>query len=118
MKSNYENLHARVITWAGEKGILEYATGLAQIDKTREEVEETRDAFLAQRNGVGKFINAKGEMKKTFEEIKDGFGDILVTVFIGCELQGLDPMECLEQAVNEIEQRTGKMIDGQFVKDK
>lgn len=117
MKSNYYSLYERVITWAENKGILENATALAQIDKTREEVEETRDALLAQRNGVGVYINSKGEQKRTFDEIKDGFGDILVTVLIGCELQGLDPMECLEAAVEVIEGRTGKMVDGKFVKD-
>src|SRR5690606_16399414 len=66
--SRFENLNDSVIIWAGEKGILDKATPLAQIDKTIEEVEETKAAIIA---------NDK-------PEIIDGFGDILVTVLIGC----------------------------------
>ena len=51
------------------------------------------------------------------DEIKDGFGGILVTILIGCKMQGLNPLDCLETALNVIEKRTGKMINGQFVKD-
>jgi hypothetical protein len=32
-------------------------------------------------------------------------------------MQGLTLEECLESAYNVISKRTGKMIDGQFVKD-
>ena len=37
---NYQELEAKVLEWAGEKGILEKATPLAQANKTLEEVEE------------------------------------------------------------------------------
>jgi len=33
-------------------------------------------------------------------------------------MQNLDPLDCLESALNVIEKRTGEMINGQFVKDK
>ena len=50
-------------------------------------------------------------------EIEDALGDILVTIIIQAEMQGLKLTECLESAYNVIAKRTGKMVDGQFVKD-
>ena len=37
---NYQELEAKVLEWASEKGILEKATPLAQAEKTIEEAEE------------------------------------------------------------------------------
>ena len=37
---NYQELEAKVLEWAKDKGILEKATPLAQANKTLEEVEE------------------------------------------------------------------------------
>ena len=37
---NYQELETKVLEWAGEKGILEKATPLAQAKKTLEEVNE------------------------------------------------------------------------------
>jgi NTP pyrophosphatase (non-canonical NTP hydrolase) len=112
-----EKLNSLVIDWAREKGILNKATPLTQISKTIEEVEETRDALMMKQNGVMQYVNAQGKEKNTREEIKDGFGDILVTILIGIEMQGLTTSECLEQAYKVISKRKGKMIDGKFVKD-
>ena len=114
---DFEKLNNRVIAWANEKGILEKATPLAQINKTLEEVEETKEALFAQYNGLDHYKNTKYNANSTLSEIEDGFGNILVTVLIGCKLQELDPLECLETALNFIEKRTGKMINGTFLKD-
>lgn len=116
-KGRFDNLNARVITWAGEKGILQKATPLAQIDKTREEVEETRDAIFAQSQALHNYYNSKGVLVRTRDEIMDGFGDQLVTILIGCKLQGMNPLDALESALDIIEKRSGKMVDGKFVKD-
>jgi hypothetical protein len=56
-------------------------------------------------------------MCETDHEIKDGIGDVLVTLLIQCKMQGLDPLDCLEMAVKVIENRKGKMINGTFVKN-
>jgi len=113
----FKTLNERVVKWADTKGILEKATPLAQIGKTFEEVEETKEALYAQNNSLDFYYNSKGFRKKTEDEIVDGFGDILVTVLIGCELQNIDPLKALELALIEIEVRTGKMVSGVFVKD-
>ena len=48
--AEFKELNNRVITWARNKGIMQKATPLAQMGKTIEEVEETRDALIAQAN--------------------------------------------------------------------
>lgn len=99
---NYQELEVLVIEWAKEKGILEKATTMAQAMKTWEEVHELKDAIV----------------NDDRDEIVDALGDILVTIIIQAEMQGLSLESCLESAYNVISRRTGKMIDGQFVKDK
>jgi NTP pyrophosphatase (non-canonical NTP hydrolase) len=101
MKS-YNELEALVIAWATQKNILKSGTPIAQCLKTIEEVNELE---LAIENNDR-------------EEVIDALGDILVTIIIQAEMQGLKLTECLESAYNVISKRTGKMMDGQFVKDK
>jgi len=91
-----------VLDWAKEKGILDKATPIAQAEKTLEEANELMEAIKAENK----------------PEIKDALGDILVTIIIGAEMQGWDIEDCLQTAYDVIKGRTGKMIDGQFVKDK
>ncbi len=98
---DYNKLEALVIEWSENKGILQKDTPARQADKTLEEVEELR-AAIADDNR---------------EEIADALGDILVTIIIQAKMQNMSLVECLEGAYNIIAKRTGKMVDGQFVKD-
>ncbi len=100
MKSFYE-LSLYVIKWAEERGIFDDGDPLAQLDKTQEELNETIEAVK----------------NDDHAEIADGIGDMLVTIIIAAKMMDLDPTTCLEQAYNEIKDRTGKMVDGKFVKD-
>jgi len=113
----YNELEPLVIQWAKDKGILEKATPLAQAHKTFEEVQELLEAVDAQENDYYKFTNSKGKVVNTNEEILDALGDILVTIIIQAEMQGLKLEDCLESAYNIISKRTGSMQNGQFVKD-
>lgn len=117
MKSRFKELNERVITWADEKGILEKGTPIKQHSKTQEEVNELQEALFAQNNELEHFLNSKNQMGLTEFEIIDAIGDILVTLLIQCKLQNLNPLDCLESALLVIEKRTGKMIDGVFVKN-
>ena len=98
---SFDKLSENVIEWAEERKILYPENAPKQMIKVMEEVGETAGALL----------------KKNEYEIKDGIGDILVTVIILARQLGYTPEECLEQAYNEIENRTGKTVDGVFVKD-
>ena len=97
----YQELEALVIAWAAQKGIFENGTTMKQAEKTHEEVLELISA-----------INDDDH-----EEVVDALGDILVTIIIQAEMQGLKLTDCLESAYNVIAKRTGKMVNGQFVKD-
>lgn len=98
---NYGELEALVIAWATQKGILEKGTPIAQSGKTMEECTELMVAIATDND----------------DEIVDALGDILVTIIIQAEMQGLKLTECLESAYNVISKRTGVMKDGQFHKD-
>jgi NTP pyrophosphatase (non-canonical NTP hydrolase) len=103
-------LEQEIIEWAKQKGILEKSTLVRQFDKTQEEVTEIIDA-INDNNGA---------------EFEDGIGDTIVTLVILIELAkqaklvrgDLTIDDCVETAYNVISKRTGKMVDGFFVKDK
>lgn len=101
MQNKFEDLQEKIIDWADDKGIFEKATPLTQLSKTMEEVQELHDAIVDNNR----------------DEIVDAIGDIIVTLIIQAEMNNLDPVECLESAYNVIAKRTGKMVDGVFVKD-
>lgn len=48
---------------------------------------------------------------------KKNLKKVLFVVYLLCEYSNLNPIECLNIAYNEIKNRTGKMINGKFVKD-
>ena len=99
--TDYNQLENLVIEWAQNKGILEKATTAAQANKTMEECQELIDAIQDDNR----------------DEIADALGDILVTIIIQAKMQNMSLLECLEGAYNVIAKRTGKMVNGQFVKD-
>ena len=50
------------------------------------------------------------------ELVKDSVGDVIVTLIILAMQKGTNVEECLQLAYDEIKGRTGKMVDGVFVK--
>mgnify|MGYP003625518246 FL=1 len=97
----YKELETEVIKWADNKGILSNGTPEAQANKTIEEALEIYQAIK---------VNDKAE-------IIDGLGDVLVTIIIQAKMQDVDLLECLQTALNVITKRTGKMVNGEFIKD-
>ena len=97
----FDNLIENVTQWANDKGILVPDNAPKQMLKVLEEVGETAGALL----------------KSKDEEIKDGIGDSFVTLIILAKQLGLEPTDCLEAAWNEIKDRTGKTVNGVFVKN-
>lgn len=115
----YTELHNRIEKWATVIGLLKKGTPLKQWEKSLEELLEMKETLIAQQNDLQFYKNSKNEIVNTKEQLKDDLGDFFVTGMVQCLLQNLDPLECLELAVTEIEKRVGKgkMINGQFVKD-
>lgn len=124
----YEELNTLVLQWGEEKGIFTKSTPLRQLDKTQEELDETREA-LEKLNSLDEenlqlefdFVDAvKSEESEAdiLEEVKDGIGDMLVTIILLAKMVNMDSVDCLQAAYDIIKKRTGKMVNGQFVKDK
>jgi len=92
---------APIIQWAADRNLLKPENAPYQLAKIMEEVGETAGAFL----------------KKNRDELRDGIGDSFVTLIIFAVQNGFTPEECLEGAYHEIKNRTGKKVDGVFIKD-
>ena len=98
---NFEELDYNITNWANDKGLLFNSNYPRQFMKVMEELGETSKAVL----------------KYDEHGIIDGIGDTFVTLIILSRQLGLDPVECLNVAWNEIKDRTGKTVDGSFIKD-
>lgn len=100
-KLNFDELIELVINWADNKNILQKENASKQMLKVLEEVGETAGSLL----------------KSNEDGIKDGIGDSFVTLIILAKQLGLEPVECLNAAWNEIKDRTGKTENGIFIKN-
>jgi len=98
--------------WFHDQGIIANSNPLKQLEKTQEELTETRDAVIRHEYAEG------GTEEFKLNEIKDGIGDTVVTLIGVCEMYGFTLKECLQMAYDTISKRTGEMIDGVFVKSK
>lgn len=103
---SYEKLEAKVIEWAKDRNIFENSNAIKQISKTQEELYETLTALRELEQG-----------KESILEVADGIGDMLVTIILLAKMVGLNSVDCLADAYEEIKNRKGKMVNGLFVKD-
>ena len=87
--------------WARDKDLLHIENSYPQFCKVVEEVSE-----------VGAALNS-GKV----HELIDAIGDSVVTLIILAAQNGLELEECLDAAYNEIKGRTGKTVNGTFIKD-
>lgn len=94
-------LNQKILEWAEQRSLIKPENSVKQLAKLTEEVGELAGAIL----------------KNKPEEIKDAIGDIQVVLIILTEQLGLNYEECLESAYSVIKNRTGKTINGTFVKD-
>lgn len=118
MNTELNELIEKVKQWGIDKGITGpngKATLLKQLEKTQEELTETRDAAVEHEMcfTLGKARYSASCKRK----ILDGYGDQLVTIILGLEIIGSSLPDALNQAYNEIKGRTGTMKDGMFIKD-
>lgn len=98
---SYAQIEMKVVQWLEARQIVPNSTPAAQFLKTVSEIGELADA-----------IN-----KQDMPAIKDGIGDVAVTLLAVCALLDIDFTECLEGAYNEIKDRKGTLLpNGVFVK--
>lgn len=90
-----------VILWAEQRGLLNPKNERNQLIKTYEELGEVSRALL----------------KDDREGLVDGLGDVMVTLIIFARIKGLHLEDCLQAAYNVIKDRTGKTVNGVFIKN-
>jgi NTP pyrophosphatase (non-canonical NTP hydrolase) len=88
-------------TWAKDRGLYDKGNSHTQYVKLQEEAGELAKALL----------------KNDKPEIIDAIGDIVVVLTNLAHLEGYDIEYCIDEAYKVIAARTGKMINGTFVKD-
>lgn len=94
-------MDAKILEWAKERGILILDNATKQMLKLTEEVGELAGA-IAKNNKIDQI---------------DAIGDIQVVLIILSEQLGINYKEALESAYNVIKNRTGKTVNGVFIKD-
>jgi NTP pyrophosphatase (non-canonical NTP hydrolase) len=87
--------------WAEERGLYETGDSNTQYIKLQEECGELAKALL----------------KDDQPEIVDAIGDIVVVLTNLAHQKGTSIETCISSAYNEIKNRTGRMVNGTFVKD-
>ena len=87
--------------WAATRGLYDEGNSHTQYVKLQEEAGELAKALL----------------KNDKPEIIDAIGDIVVVLTNLAHLEGYDIEYCIDEAYKVIAARTGKMVNGTFVKD-
>ena len=99
---SYSEIEMKVVQWGEKRGIVQNSNPFAQALKTQEELDELHEA-------IGK--NDRAAMA-------DAYGDLLVTLVMGCACADLDLVTCFEGAYNEIKDRKGSLHpNGLWVKE-
>lgn len=112
MENTQEETYGLVRLWAAKRGIYDSGDPITQFAKLQEEQGELAKALLTE----------------DIEEIVDAIGDSVVVLINLAELVNRKYSEhtggectlefCVKAAYDQIKNRTGKMENGTFVKDK
>jgi len=94
-----DRVYNDVISWAGDRNLIDGSNSRAQFIKLAEETGELAADL------------AKGR------DVKDSVGDIMVVLTILARQEGFTLLECYQHAYQEIQHRKGKMVDGVFIKE-
>lgn len=86
--------------WATKRGLNETSND-KQLIKLTEELGEL----------------AEGHNKNNDDKVVDSLGDMFVVMTIYCLQRGINLSECINEAVDTIMDRKGKLVDGVFIKE-
>jgi NTP pyrophosphatase (non-canonical NTP hydrolase) len=99
---SYAQVEMEVIRWGEARQIVQNSNPRAQAIKTLEEVGELMQAITDNNR----------------EAMIDAYGDILVTLVMGCATADLDLVKCFAHAYEQIKDRKGYLSpEGIFVKE-
>lgn len=100
-KSNGTSAFNKIRDWAKDRNLYQKGDSKTQYVKLMEEAGELAQALL----------------KQDKVEIKDAIGDMVIVLANLSELEGFKIEDCIDESFNVISKRTGKMVNGTFVKD-
>jgi len=100
-KSNGTSAFNKIRDWAKDRNLYQKGDSKTQYVKLMEEAGELAQALL----------------KQNKPEIKDAIGDMVIVLANLSELEGFKIEDCIDESFNVISKRTGKMVNGTFVKD-
>jgi NTP pyrophosphatase (non-canonical NTP hydrolase) len=95
------DMFSKIRDWAEQRGLYSKGNSHTQYVKLQEEAGELAKALL----------------KNDKPEVIDAIGDMVVVLTNLAHLQGVTIEDCIDSAYKVISKRTGKMINGTFVKD-
>lgn len=107
----FEKLSKKVINWGKDRDLIHRKNAPKQFLKFIEEVFE----FKAEMDQVERIEHDKLREIYT-DRMKLEMGDIIVTLIILCKQLDIDLFDCLNKAYKKISLRTGKTINGTFIK--
>jgi NTP pyrophosphatase (non-canonical NTP hydrolase) len=100
-KPNGTSTFNKIRDWAKDRNLYQKGDSKTQYVKLMEEAGELAQALL----------------KQNKPEIKDAIGDMVIVLANLSELEGFKIEDCINESFNVISKRTGKMVNGTFVKD-
>ena len=98
---NFETLEELTVEWHYDRNLIDGSTDRKQLEKLSEEMIELVVA-----------VTERDEL-----ETIDALGDMMVVMINIAERNGLSMTQCLDRAYSIIKDRTGRMINGKFVKE-
>jgi len=121
--NTFEESYNNVVDWANQKNLILHSADQikAQLGKMREEFNELQEAIDEYLEIDFNFDAQTPEyaiaLCNALEAVDLEMGDVFVTAIVTGACIGTDPMTALDKAYNKIKNRTGKVVNGQFVKD-
>ena len=113
---NFEELKKLIEQWAKDKALLHAENTDKQFMKFIEEIFEFKTELDSEKHWR-KVMEDNNCKSINIESLMLEMGDIFVTLIILCNQIGIEPTRCLDMAYEKIKGRTGKTINGVFVKE-
>ena len=110
---NFEELQKLIEKWAKDKDLLHAENTDKQFMKFIEEVFEFKTEYDIFWHEVERQGSISREM---INSLLLEMGDIFVTLIVLCRQIGIEPTRCLDMAYKKIKGRTGKTVNGIFIK--
>jgi len=112
----------RIVNWNEERGLIE--PGYDYLKETSFIIEELLestgkyDSWIARDKALAYAKEIIENSEPSDENVLDAWSDIIIFAIGAIAKKGYNPEKVLEEVYKEIDSRTGKRINGKFVRDK